>query len=92
MRNLGILNTQAPMLFAVRAVGAILLADLVSGLVHWIEDSFWTENSPIVGRWIVTPNALHHRDGFAFTKSTWWQSSWDLVLAGLPPHLNKSTS
>jgi plasmanylethanolamine desaturase len=67
----------------VTAVDATLLADLVSGLVHWIEDTFWTENSPIVGKWIVTPNSLHHRDGFAFTKCTWWQSSWDLVFAGL---------
>jgi ubiquitin-conjugating enzyme E2 variant len=62
---------------------AILAVDFVSGLVHWIEDTFWTEETPIVGRWIVLPNSLHHRDGMAFLKNSWIRSSWDLSLLGL---------
>jgi len=64
------------------AIGVILLVDLVSGLVHWAEDTFWTEKTPVVGRWIVAPNVLHHHDGGAFTRNNWLQSSWDLLAAG----------
>jgi plasmanylethanolamine desaturase len=65
------------------AVGVILLVDFASGLVHWVEDTFWTENTPLVGRWIVTPNVLHHHDGSAFVRNNWLQSSWDLLTVGV---------
>ncbi len=60
---------------------ALLAADFVSGLVHWAEDTFGTETTPIVGRWIVAPNVLHHRDAGAFVGKSWFASSWDLALA-----------
>jgi len=62
---------------------AIVAVDFVSGLVHWLEDTFWTEQTPVFGRWIVVPNSRHHRDGLAFVKNSWLQSSWDLLLSGL---------
>jgi len=62
----------------------VLAADFVSGLVHWMEDTFWDEDTPVVGAWIVRPNALHHENGAAFLKNSWLQSSWDLLaLAAL---------
>ncbi len=61
----------------------ILLLDLISGIVHWAEDTFWNESTPIIGKWLVIPNELHHRDPSAFVKNTWLQSSWDLLLVGL---------
>ncbi|MBL8860994.1 MAG: sterol desaturase family protein [Planctomycetes bacterium] len=62
------------------AVG-LALVDFLSGLVHWAEDTFATETTPILGRWIVTPNVLHHADPVAFAAKSWIASSWDLVLA-----------
>lgn len=62
---------------------ALLAVDFASGLVHWCEDTFWTEATPIVGRWIVTPNVLHHRDATAFVTKSWIAGSWDLAAAGL---------
>ena len=60
---------------------SLLAVDFVSGLVHWAEDTFGTEATPLVGAWIVAPNALHHEDGAAFTGKSWLASSWDLALA-----------
>jgi ubiquitin-conjugating enzyme E2 variant len=67
----------------VAAILVILLVDFISGVVHWAEDTFLTENMPVLGEWIVSPNLLHHRDGGAFVRNSWLQSSWDLLLAGL---------
>lgn len=61
----------------------IFVLDVISGLVHWTEDSFWTETTPVLGRWIVQPNVLHHRDGSAFLRNNWLQSSWDLLATGI---------
>ncbi|MFM2207107.1 MAG: hypothetical protein RL213_1082 [Bacteroidota bacterium] len=55
--------------------------DFVSGLVHWFEDTFGTEDTPIYGKWIVRPNVVHHEQPAAFTKKTWLESSWDLTLS-----------
>lgn len=67
----------------VLAIAALLAVDFVSGFVHWAEDTFGTEETPVVGRWIVAPNVLHHLDGGAFLKRGWFASNWDLGLAGL---------
>jgi len=55
--------------------------DFVSGFVHWAEDTFGSETTPIIGKWIVKPNVIHHESPVAFTAKNWLQSSWDLLLA-----------
>jgi len=64
-------------------IATVLIADFISGLVHWTEDTFWTEKTTILGRWLVQPNVQHHNNGAAFVKNNWLQSSWDLLAAGL---------
>jgi ubiquitin-conjugating enzyme E2 variant len=65
------------------AIAVLALVDLVSGLIHWVEDTFWTEKTPVLGRWVVTPNVLHHHSPSAFVEKSWLESSWDLLLLGL---------
>ena len=65
------------------ALLVLLVADFVSGLVHWAEDTFGDERTPLIGRWIVRPNVLHHEDGRAFVGKSWLASSWDLAAVGL---------
>jgi hypothetical protein len=62
--------------------GLVLLADLVAGVVHWLEDAYGTEKTPIVGPLFIRPNIVHHHFPRFFTRLTWWQSSWDLALLG----------
>jgi len=66
-----------------QAVGIIFLVDLVAGAVHWAEDTFGTESTPIFGLWLIKPNILHHtpEGANAFLKNHWIYSSWDLFTA-----------
>jgi ubiquitin-conjugating enzyme E2 variant len=70
-------------MIALEFVAVWLLADFVSGVVHWAEDSYGTEATPVIGRWVVAPNVLHHRDPLAFVGKSWIGSSWDLAIAGV---------
>ena len=68
------------MTFILELVLTLLAIDFVSGLVHWAEDTFGTSTTPVIGKWIVVPNEIHHVKPLAFTRKSWWQSSWDLAL------------
>lgn len=43
-----------------------LIADLLGGVVHWLEDRVLTERTPLLGATVVVPNRLHHREPMAF--------------------------
>jgi ubiquitin-conjugating enzyme E2 variant len=53
-------------------VAAILLgllgADLVTGTVHWACDTFFTEQTPVIGRHVIESFREHHRDQLAMTR------------------------
>jgi plasmanylethanolamine desaturase len=63
------------------AAGAVLVADFLSGVVHWAEDAYARKDTPIIGKWIGEANIEHHIKPRAFVLRGWWESSWDLVLA-----------
>lgn len=64
-----------------QALGVFLAADLVTGVVHWLEDVFADESMPFIGRHVARTNIVHHHFPRHFTRLTWWQSSW--LLCGL---------
>lgn len=39
---------------------SLILGDLVSGLVHWTADTYFSEETPIIGQSLVKPFRLHH--------------------------------
>lgn len=45
-----------------------LAADFFSGLVHWFCDTFFEEDTPVVGRMLIEPFREHHRDPLAMTR------------------------
>jgi ubiquitin-conjugating enzyme E2 variant len=78
------------MAFSVASTGAnlacaVLLADFVSGLVHWAEDAYArfkpVRKVPLINT-IALENDLHHRRPREFLGRSWWASSWDLALLG----------
>lgn len=71
------------MLVVLKFMGVVLLADFVTGFVHWMEDSYWSPETPVLGKWIVIPNLAHHKNGQEFLQKSWLASSWDLLVAGV---------
>lgn len=69
-------------MFVLKCLFTILLADFVSGFVHWLEDAYARPGMRVVGH-IAEENLLHHRRPRAFLARSWWESSRDLLLVGL---------
>jgi ubiquitin-conjugating enzyme E2 variant len=66
----------------VEIIVAVLVADFLSGLFHWLEDAYGREDWPLIGRLVTKPNILHHHDPRYFTRHSWFQSSWLLLCIG----------
>jgi plasmanylethanolamine desaturase len=64
----------------VQIVATVFAAEFVAGLVHWFEDAYVRENTPLIGRFVGRPNTIHHHFPRYMTRHSWWQSSWDLTL------------
>ena len=60
----------------------VLLVDLASGFVHWLEDSYGRAEWPITGALITRPNILHHQSPTAFTHNSWLRSADVLIVMG----------
>ena len=71
------------MFIALKTLLIVILVDFISGVGHWLEDSFWSPETPILGKWLVAPNLDHHKNGQAFLSKSWLESSWDLLLLSL---------
>ena len=62
-----------------RIIVTWFVMDLISGVVHWAEDSYGHHSLPFVGRHVTKPNLLHHYRPRAFVGNSWLSSS-DLLL------------
>lgn len=49
-----------------------LLADFLTGAVHWWEDAYGNPTWPVLGKYIVIPNLEHHRNPDSLTKGSYW--------------------
>jgi ubiquitin-conjugating enzyme E2 variant len=63
-----------------------LLADFLSGVLHWIEDRFGPgrEHWPLLGALIFTPNIIHHADPTAFLRTGFVERNWTTWAAVAP--------
>jgi plasmanylethanolamine desaturase len=61
----------------------VLAAEFVAGLVHWFEDAYVREDTPLIGKIIGRPNTVHHHYPRYMTRHNWWQSSFDLLCVSM---------
>ena len=73
------------MLLPVAIPAGILLADFTTGLCHWFGDTFFEEDTPILGAMWIQPFREHHRDPLAITRHDCLEVSGNncLLLLGI---------
>ena len=68
-------------------IGTVFAAEFIAGVVHWLEDAYVREDTPLIGKFVGRPNTIHHHFPRHMTRNSWWQSSWDLALLAAVPIL-----
>jgi plasmanylethanolamine desaturase len=67
---------------------AILLAwpaaDLLSGIVHWLADTWGSEKFPILGPRFIKPFRVHHDTPTSFLECTFFDTNGDTCLIAIP--------
>jgi ubiquitin-conjugating enzyme E2 variant len=61
---------------------AYYLADLFTGFVHWVCDSFGCESTPVWGPMLVGPFRRHHRDPLEITRISLVENLGASAIAG----------
>ncbi len=65
-------------------VAGYLLADLLSGTVHWLADRLFDPRTPILGPALIAPFREHHADALAMTRHDFFEVSGNNGLATIP--------
>ena len=65
-------------------LAAILFADFVSGMVHFLADNFGNPNTPVFGRVFIFPFREHHVDPKAITRHSYLETNGANCLISLP--------
>ncbi len=61
-----------------------LFADFAAGVVHWFCDTFFEENTPVLGSLLIQPFREHHRDPQAMTRHRFFELNGNNCLAMIP--------
>lgn len=65
-------------------LAAALAADLVSGLVHWTADTWFSETMPVLGRRFLRPFRVHHANPDDFLRRDFVDCNGDVAMLNLP--------
>lgn len=68
--------------------GAVLAgyiaADLISGLAHWMFDTWGSPDTPVLGRSFIQPFREHHSDPMSITRHGFIETNGNNCIAALP--------
>lgn len=73
-----------PVTTLIAALLGYVLADLISGLVHFLGDTFGSKNTPIVGAAFIEPFRYHHIDPEDITKHGFVETNGHNCLVSIP--------
>ncbi len=73
----------APALIPLVLLAGYLAADFISGVVHWTFDTWWSPETPIIGRTLVRTFREHHVDEKAITRHDFVETNGSNALAAL---------
>ncbi|MEK7632321.1 MAG: fatty acid desaturase CarF family protein [Patescibacteria group bacterium] len=71
-------------LIALSAIIGYILADFLSGFVHFLGDTFGSETTPIIGAAFVQPFRKHHTDPEDITKHGFVETNGHNCLVSIP--------
>lgn len=49
-----------------------MAADFITGVIHWWEDTYGNPNWPILGKFVVMPNLIHHKNPIKLLEGSYW--------------------
>lgn len=75
--------TQAALLSSLSIPLAYFCADFLTGLIHWVCDSFGDADTPVWGPMLVGPFRRHHRDPLEITRISLAENLGASAIAGL---------
>lgn len=71
-------------LLSAAVLAGYLLADFASGFAHWFCDTFFEEDTPLIGGLLIFPFREHHRDPLAMTRHNFLELNGNSCLVLLP--------
>ncbi len=75
---------QMPWLVLAAFVSGFIMADFVSGLVHWMGDTWGSTEMPILGQALIRPFREHHVDEKAITRHDYIETNGNNCMVAVP--------
>jgi plasmanylethanolamine desaturase len=77
-------GAQTGWVLAVSGILGFVASDLVSGLVHWLFDTWFSRGTPLLGKTFVTPFRVHHEDPLDITRHGFIATNGHNCLVSVP--------
>lgn len=72
----------APLMAPLAMLAGYVGADFISGFFHWLFDTWWQPETPLIGRTLVRTFREHHVDPKAITRHDFVETNGSNILAG----------